>query len=414
MTIGQLGMKHASLAGMVAAIEARITREALHYRFSKAAAAFLFKCLQFVLKQKFSHSDAIDTKLLRHFRRILIVDSSSWDVSSKLRGILPGSGGKASAANCKLQTMYDYKSGELEFLDMTAGTIPDNRYTDNLPDMLQKGDLLLVDLGYFKFKTLAGIAAKDAFFLTRFLTRTVPKDPVTQSPIDLAKRLGSFQGNACEIDILMGDKKRHPVFCRLIALRVSDEIANKRRRSLKREARKKGRSVSKRQLAMCDWTLLITNIPKQWLPMEMVRVLYSVRWQIELLFKQLKSILRVHQSDTGNENRLRCELYGKLIGVTLIHRIHATETTRFWNSKRREVSMEKFYKRFQERAFTLFCLLLRSFREAIAYLDGQINRFINVCFKHRQPSRMTTLETLEFQVDPKINFAKLSSDCKHA
>ena len=36
MTMGQLGMKHPSLAGMVTAIDARISRVALHYRFSEA------------------------------------------------------------------------------------------------------------------------------------------------------------------------------------------------------------------------------------------------------------------------------------------------------------------------------------------------------------------------------------------
>ena len=127
MTIGQMGMKHPSLAGMVAAIEAHISRVALHDRFSAAAAAFLLKCLGFVLQQKVGRLGQIDTKLLRPFRRVLIVDSSSWDVSEKLRSVLPGSGGAASVANRKLQVVYDYKRGELRFLEVTAATVPDNR-----------------------------------------------------------------------------------------------------------------------------------------------------------------------------------------------------------------------------------------------------------------------------------------------
>jgi hypothetical protein len=402
MTIGQLGMKHPSLAGMVAGIESRISRVALHYRFSVAAAAFLLKCLCFVLQQKFSHLGQIDTKLLRPFGRVLIVDSSSWDVNERLRAVLPGSGGGASSANCKLQAVYDYKRGELQFLDVTAGTVPDNRYTDQLPSMLQKGDLLLIDQGYFKLSTLAAIVTKGAFFLTRFLVRTVANDPITQTRIDLPRRLSQLEGNAFEMDVLLGGDKVPKVPCRLVALRVSEQIANERRRRLKSEARKKGRAVSKHHLRMCDWTLLITNVPRRWLPLEIVRVLYTVRWQIELLFKQLKSILRVHQSDTGKENRLRCELYGKLIGAVLIHRIHAEETNRLWNTKRREVSMDKLYKRFQERAFTLFRLLLVSMRDALGYLRDQIRRLIPECLKERQRSRMTTLGCLDAQCDPAL------------
>jgi hypothetical protein len=406
MAVGQLGMKHPSLAAMVSAIEARFSRVALHYRFSEEAVAFLLKCLQFVLQQKISRIGAIDTKLLRPFRRVLLLDSSSWDVSEKLRDVLPGSGGSASGANCKLQAVYDYKSGELGFLDVTPGTVPDNRYTDQIPGMLEKGDLLLVDQGYFKLHTLAKIIGKGAFFLTRFLVRTLLEDPLTQVPIDLETHLSSLVGNAYEMDVLMGGGDLPQVACRLIALRVSEQVANERRRRLKKEAVKKGRAVSSHHLHMCDWTLLITNVPNHSLPLAMVRALYTVRWQIELLFKQLKSILCVHHSDTSKEHRLRCELYGKLIGAVIIHRIHAAETNRLWSTKRREVSMDKLYKRFQERAFTLLRLLLSSVLEAVAYLRDQITSIIPTCLKNRQRSRLTTLEILEAQCDPMLHYSQ--------
>ncbi len=410
MAIGQLGMKHPSLAGMVAAIEARITRVALHYRFTPEATAFMFKCLCFVLKQKLSRLGQIDTELLRRFGRVLVVDSSSWDVNEKLATVLPGSGGGASSANCKLQAVYDYKHGELQFTELTPGTHPDNRYTDNLPDMLNKGDLILFDQGYFKLGILAAIIAKGAFFLTRFLVRTIVLDPVTQQRIDLQKHLGKLNGGACEMDVVIGGDRMPKVPVRLVALRVSEAVANERRRRLMKEARKKGRTPSKHHLKMCDWTLLTTNIPQKWLPLEMVRAVYTVRWQIELLFKQLKSILCIHQSDTSKENRLRCELYGKLIGAVIIHRIHAAETNRFWNTQRREVSMEKLYKRIQERAFTLMCKLLACINDAIAYLRVQLALLVPACLKGRQVSRMTTLECLEAQCDPVLNIALPTAD----
>jgi len=408
MTLGQLGMKHPSLAGMVAAIESRISRVAMHYRFSSEAAAFLRQCLSFVLQQKFSRLGQIDTSLLRPFGRVLIADSSSWDVNGKLCAVLPGSGGGASSANCKLQALYNYKRGELSFLDMTAGTVPDNRYTDHLPDLLQAGDLILFDQGYFKLLTFAAIIAKSAFFLTRFSVRTVVNDPITRIRIDLGEHLSRLEASSCEMDVLMGGGNRPEVTCRLIALRVSEPVSNERRRRLNKEARKKGRAVSKHHLRMCDWTLLITNVPERWLPMELARALYSVRWQIELLFKQLKSILCVHQSGTGKEPRLRCELYGKLIGAVIIHRIHAAETNRLWSTQRRSVSMEKFYKRFQERAFTLFRLLLVDILDTLRYLRSQIKRIIPACLKERQRSRPTTLEILETQCDPMLGIKEPS------
>ena len=406
MSIGQLGMKHPSLAGMVAAIKASISREALHQRFTAAASAFLLQCLQYVLKQKLSYA-SIRTDLLKPFRRVLIVDSSSWDVSEQLRNVLPGSGGGASSGNCKIQVAYEYKKGQLVFLDVTAGTVPDNRYTDHLPDLLNKNDLVLFDQGYFKLTTFNAIIAKGAFFLTRFLVGTSLSDALTMNSIELKEKLNQCSDNACQMQVIMGTGNRQTPACRLVCLRVSEQIANKRRRKLKKQARKKGRTVSKYHLTLCDWILLITNVSEKCLPLRMVRALYTLRWQIELLFKQLKSIVHVHQSDTGNEHRLRCELYGKLITVVLVHRLHAAANNTLWNSTRREISMDKLYKRIQERAFDLAQRFLASVACAISYLYRELDSLLIHCLKARQRSRMTTLEMLEARLDPKLELSKI-------
>ena len=403
MSIGQLGMEHPSLAGMIDAIKVKMSRIALHERFTPAAVDFLKKCLCFLLQQRIAQACPIETKLLQPFKRVLIVDSSSWDVSDKLRGVLPGSGGMASSANCKLQAAYEYKKGELAFLDVTPGTVPDNRYTNHLPDMVNKKDLVLMDQGYFKLKAFNGIIQKGAFFLTRFLVSTGLADPKTMVPIDLEKQLSKLQDNSCEMDVIMGSRAAAQLRCRLVCLRVSQQVADERRRRMRKQARKKGRGVSKRHLALCAWTLLVTNVPEKWLPLEMTRALYTLRWQIELLFKQLKSILRIHQSNTTKEHRLRCELYGKLIAAVLIHRIHAAVNVTLWNTQRREVSMDKLYKRIQERAFSLLGLMLHSLTKAVIYLRKEIGRVLKHCLKNHQPSRLTTLEMLDAGFDQRLD-----------
>ena len=82
--------------------------------------------------------------------------------------------------------------------------------------------------------------------------------------------------------------------------------------------------------------------------------------------------------------------------AVIIHRIHADINIRLWNTRRRELSMEKLYKRIQERAFIILNLLLLSLQKAIAYLQDEIPRLIKNCLKSRQRSRRTTLETLEY------------------
>lgn len=209
------------------------------------------------------------------------------------------------------------------------------------------------------------------------------------------------------MQVIMGQGNKQTPPCRLVCLRVNEQVTSERRRRLKQHARKKGRAVSQLHLTLCEWTLLITNVPEPWLPLSMVRALYRLRWQIELLFKQLKSILRVHQSDTGNAQRLRCELYGKLIAAVLVHRIHGVANTELWNAARREISMDKLYKRLQERAFTLTQLFVSSWAKAIGYLSRELDTLLTHCRKHQQRSRMTTLEMLEAGIDPKLQTGKL-------
>jgi hypothetical protein len=392
-------MKHPSLAGMVSAISVPMTREAMHARFTPQAEALLGTCLQYALNQGvIKETQPIKTALLDPFKRVLIFDSSSWDVDPHLADVLPGSGGGASAANCKLQVGYEYKHGELGFFKIDPGTRPDNAYTTQLPAFLQAGDLALFDQGYFKLETLSQIAQKGAFFLTRFLVKTTVRNAETSEadPIDLEDVLYRLPGDSCEFQVIMGGRQGSPeVRCRLICLRVSEKVASERRRKLLKEAHKKGRTPSNKHLALCNWTLLATNVPETDLPIEIAWRLYSLRWQIELLFKQLKSVLAIHRSQTRkNESRLKCEVYGKLILAVLIHRVHAFLNSLFWNQAHRELSFDKFYKRIQERAFTILMQILDSVPKAAQYLCAQTRSIATNCLKLKQRSRQSTLEML--------------------
>lgn len=396
MTVGHAGMKHPSLAGMVDAVGVPMTREAMHGRFTPKAVAFLEACLQYALKRGMNDAQPIATAILDPFKRVLIFDSSSWDVDPHLANVLPGSGGGASAANCKLQVGYEYKQGELGFFKIDPGTRPDNAYTVHLPSVMQAGDLALFDQGYFKHETFSQIANKGAFFLTRFLVKTTIREAKTSTPIDLEGALYRLAGDRHQFQVVMGGQNGTPEGkCRLICLRVSQQVANERRRRLLENARRKGRTPSDTLLALCDWTLLVTNVAEEILPVEMAWRLYSLRWQIELLFKQLKSVLAIHRSQVRkNISRLKCEIYGKLIIAVLIHRVHAYLNNVFWNGAQRELSFDKFYKRFQERAFTILTQLLVSAPKAAQYLAAEIRSVVTNCLKLKQRSRQSTLEML--------------------
>lgn len=338
--------------------------------------------------------ERITPPVLDAFKRVHIFDSSSWDIDSKLKHVLPGSGGGASQANCKLQVGYEYKSGSLGFFAITEGIKPDQTYSSCLVDFVDTGDLMMTDLGYFKLKVFEKLTAKGAYFLSKLLIGTTLLNAETLEKIDLSATLRRLIGITLEINVIMGNDK-NSVPCRLMGFRAPKQIADARRRKLLKEAQKKGRTPSKHHLALCDWILLVSNAPSKILPVTVVLSLYRFRWQIELIFKQLKSVLRIHCSNTAKEYRLQREILGKLIMAVIIHGIHSSVNASMWTIRKREISFDKLYKRIQERAFSLLQDILHNVVTAIKQFLREINRLAYSCIKTRQPSRKTTLELLE-------------------
>ncbi|PHC26374.1 IS4 family transposase, partial [Bacillus pseudomycoides] len=57
--------------------------------------------------------------------------------------------------------------------------------------------------------------------------------------------------------------------------------------------------------------------PWEWVPMEQVHELYTLRWQIEIVFKTWKSLFKIDYYRNVKQERLECQLYGKLIAIFL-------------------------------------------------------------------------------------------------
>ena len=115
--------------------------------------------------------------------------------------------------------------------------------------------------------------------------------------------------------------------CRLIALRVPQEVADRRRQKAYVKAQKHGRVPSREYLEWQDWTIFVTNCEPELLTWEAVVVLYRARWQIELMFKLWKSRNRLatHRAGATAEEQLAV-VYVKLITVLVQHWILLTAT----------------------------------------------------------------------------------------
>jgi len=387
-----------ALGLMASFLEKHVSRSGLHQRFSEKAAEFVQCCLQAVIVKQTMKNQPVSIKLLDPFNRVLIQDSSGWDVSPQLKDIYTGTGGSASEANCKLQFCYDYKTGSIILLEDTKGTKPDQAYGKQIKDIVKENDLILRDLGYSSYETFSDIAQKKAYFCSRFLTTTDVWELKNNKyvKVDFEKILKQ-DVSGVELNVfLKGKGKDQYLPIRLIAFQVPQEIANLRRSRLHKNAAKKGRTCSPKNLFLCGWSLFITNASADLIPSKMIRTLYRIRWSIELVFKNWKSILKIHVSSVRkNHWRIKCELYAKLILAVMVHSIHQTVHYYTWTAKKKEISFDSLWKYIIARAESLHKAIKKSASEYIAIINSMLPSIIKVCEKKHQPSRKTTLQMID-------------------
>jgi len=82
---------------------------------------------------------------------------------------------------------------------------------------------------------------------------------------------------------------------RLIACALSPEAAERAREAKRKKASKLQRQLKEQTLFLAGWVLLITSLPVRSWSTEQVLALYRARWQIELVYKRMKQVLRLNQ-----------------------------------------------------------------------------------------------------------------------
>jgi hypothetical protein len=99
--------------------------------------------------------------------------------------------------------------------------------------------------------------------------------------------------------------------------KLTKEQLEKRQEKSEREAKKKGITKSKSTIELLGVSIYITNIEEEILTVEQVHEMYTLRWQIEILFKTWKSIFHIQNVKPVKIERFQCQLYGKLILLLL-------------------------------------------------------------------------------------------------
>jgi hypothetical protein len=96
-------------------------------------------------------------------------------------------------------------------------------------------------------------------------------------------------------------------------------VAALRRQRLLDKSADRGNTASPLALALCDWTVLVTNVPRKKLTVEEAIALGRMRWQIELMFKLWKSSGGIDEWRGDQPSSTLCQLYSKLLAQVVRH-----------------------------------------------------------------------------------------------
>ena len=339
--------------------DVNISKQGLDQRMNDRAVGFVRGLLEKQLRNQVSEN--LDVGLMKQFNRVLIKDSTKFDIHEQLEEWFPGFGGSASSASACIQYEFDLKSGQIIDLDLTPGNRPDARDAQEKTGKIQKNDLSIRDLGYFALDALSDIRMAEAYFLSRLNFKTIvyeQKEDVLIE-LDFGKQYRHMKKNGItriEKQVLMGKEDKLPV--RLIIELMPDQIYEQRVRKVKAYNRKKGHQTSTGYTDRARFNLFVTNASEQMLTAKAIPLFYKVRWQVELIFKVWKSTFGIHVTRKMKIERFLCLLYSKLLLIMINWEIILVFRNNIYAKTNRYLSIDKCFKTLKDNADKL-CDILR-------------------------------------------------------
>lgn len=184
------------------------------------------------------------------------------------------------------------------------------------------GELVLADAGYSNPPGIAAVVGQGADVCVRLNRASLPLLTERERPFPLLKKIKTLQraGTTAEwpVWVRSGDQK---IAGRLCAVRKSEAALQRAQRKLTRQQQDgKGKVTPEKREYAC-YVLVFTTLPKSRATRRQVLECYRLRWQIELTFKRLKSVVQLGHVPKQDDQSSRAWLYGKLFVALLSQKL---------------------------------------------------------------------------------------------
>jgi hypothetical protein len=223
----------------------------------------------------------------------------------------------ATGSTWRIHYMIDLSTLACEQLLVT---LPEQGETLTRFDV-QPGDILMADRGLAHRRGIRHVVERGGDVVVRANMVSVPLEDEQGRPVELLRRLRKLKvGEVGQWSAFMRDKKG-TIALEVCALKKSAEETRKAQRKLRESASKKQRNVQPATLEAAGYVVVLTTLTD--VSAQRIVELYRHRWQIELAFKRLKSLLALGHLKKTDPQGAKAWLQGKLFVAALIETLIA-------------------------------------------------------------------------------------------
>jgi len=218
----------------------------------------------------------------------------------------------------RLHLAYDLLAGRLHQVDVT-----DRRGGEHLARYRwHAGEIVVADRGYGYRRSVATAVHQQADVVVRLHPATFPLETEAGQPFNVLRWLRQRGGPEREWHgWCRWAGQRYAV--RLVAAKLDPTARRRARRRARRKAQKAGRTITAPTLAVAGWLLLITTLAVGTWSTADVLYVYRARWQVELVFKKMKQLLRLNQIRSKHRTSVEATVRALVIAWAL----HESTTT---------------------------------------------------------------------------------------
>jgi hypothetical protein len=222
----------------------------------------------------------------------------------------------------RLHLCYDARFARI--FDAAITTTKEGERLDRLA--VTPGEIRLGDRGLPQPDGIKNTLAAGADLLVRLTWNSLQMTDADAKPLDWLK-LFEVAGPQGMLDLPVRVHKAHsqfePLKLRMVIIKKPLVAATKARAKARQASLKNQRRTDPRTLAGADYVILLTSLKREEFSAESIGALYRLRWQIELAFKRMKSILHIDRLPAKDPNLARSWLYAHLLLALLLDEIAA-------------------------------------------------------------------------------------------